>query len=140
MDLKQDMGKHMLEYIQQNYRKDISLDDMAENLNVSPKYCSALFKKQTGQTFKKVLNEYRIEQAKQILRQNPEHQGGGAGAGMLASAAPIPLSRCSSNTRAQHPTSLRCAPIKQKNTGERPQGLPVFFFCPHFYCIINIIS
>ena len=75
-DLKQDMGKHMLEYIQQNYRKDISLDDMAENLNVSPKYCSALFKKQTGQTFKKVLNEYRIEQAKQILRQNPDTKVG----------------------------------------------------------------
>ena len=59
-------------YIRENYSQDISLDDMAERLNVSPKYCSALFKKQTGQTFKKVLNEYRIEKAREILQKTPD--------------------------------------------------------------------
>ncbi len=75
-DLKLDAGRHMMEYIKNNYMKDISLDNMAEDLNISPKYCSALFKKQTGQTFKKVLNEYRIERAKELLRDNPDTKVG----------------------------------------------------------------
>lgn len=70
--LTQDVGERMTAYIRANYAQDISLDDMAENLNLSPKYCSALFKKQTGQTFKKALNEYRIERAKELLRQDPD--------------------------------------------------------------------
>ena len=70
--IKQDVGERMMAYIRENYSQDISLDDMAERLNVSPKYCSALFKKQTGQTFKKVLNEYRIEKAREILQKTPD--------------------------------------------------------------------
>lgn len=69
--INQDVGERMMAYIRENYAQDISLDDMAERLNVSPKYCSALFKKQTGQTFKKVLNEYRVEKAKEFLRKDP---------------------------------------------------------------------
>ena len=70
--LTQDVGERMTAYIRANYAQDISLDDMAEKLNLSPKYCSALFKKQTGQTFKKALNEYRVERAKELLRQEPD--------------------------------------------------------------------
>ncbi len=70
--IKQDVGERMMAYIRENYAQDISLDDMAEKLNVSPKYCSALFKKQTGQTFKKVLNEYRVERAKELLGKDPD--------------------------------------------------------------------
>lgn len=70
--LTQDVGERMTAYIRANYAQDISLDDMAEKLNLSPKYCSALFKKQTGQTFKKALNEYRIERAKELLQQEPD--------------------------------------------------------------------
>lgn len=69
--INQDVGERMMAYIRENYAQDISLDDMAQQLNVSPKYCSALFKKQTGKTFKKVLNEYRVERAKEMLRQEP---------------------------------------------------------------------
>lgn len=75
-NLKEDVGQNMMEYIRANYMHDISLDDMAESLNISPKYCSALFKKQTGQTFKKVLNEYRIERAKTLLMQKPDTKVG----------------------------------------------------------------
>lgn len=32
--------------------------------------------RQTGQTFKKVLNEYRIERAKELLRDNPDTKVG----------------------------------------------------------------
>lgn len=71
-DIKSDSGERMIDYIHQNYMIDISLDDMAEKLNVSPKYCSSLFKKHTGQTFKKALNEFRVFKAKEIMQQNPE--------------------------------------------------------------------
>lgn len=70
--MKQDVSSLMLEYIYNNYEKDISLDSIAETLNISPKYCSALFKRQTGNTFKRFLNEYRVEQAKRRLEENPD--------------------------------------------------------------------
>lgn len=71
-DIKEDYGQRMTDYIRQNYQQDISLDQMAESLNISPKYCSALFKKQTGHTFKKALNEYRVERAREILEKTPD--------------------------------------------------------------------
>lgn len=71
-NLKQDVSGQMLDYIYKNYEKDISLDSIAETLNISPKYCSALFKRQTGNTFKRFLNEYRIEQAKRRLEETPD--------------------------------------------------------------------
>lgn len=70
--VKQDVSSLMLDYIYNHYAEDISLDSIAQTLNISPKYCSALFKRQTGNTFKRFLNEYRIEQAKQKLEKNSD--------------------------------------------------------------------
>lgn len=70
--ITQNVSMKMMNFIYANYSNDISLDSIAASLNISPKYCSALFKKETGNTFKRFLNEYRIKQAKQILKQTPE--------------------------------------------------------------------
>ncbi len=67
-----DTDKKIENYIALNYNRDISLDDLASELNMSSKYCSSLFKKSTGVTFKKQLNTHRIEIAKSILRENPK--------------------------------------------------------------------
>lgn len=72
MSIDKNIGKQMASFVHEKYSQDISLDDMAEELNLSPKYCSALFKNQIGQTFKKYLNEYRIERAKEKLSTNPD--------------------------------------------------------------------
>ena len=62
----------MLQYIYDNYSDDIMLNDMADQFNISPKYCSALFKKLSGDTFKNVLNKHRIDKAKEFIEKNPE--------------------------------------------------------------------
>lgn len=62
----------MLNYIYENYSDDIMLNDMANKFNISPKYCSALFKKLSDDNFKNYLNKYRIERAKEFLEKDPD--------------------------------------------------------------------
>lgn len=57
-----------LDYIKENYRHNINLPMIAEQVNYSPSYLSFLFKQETGQNFVDYLNHYRIEQAKKLLR------------------------------------------------------------------------
>ena len=61
----------MLGYIYQNYSDDIMLNDLADYLNISPKYCGILFKQLSDNNFKDFLNRYRIERSKEILEQDP---------------------------------------------------------------------
>ncbi len=61
----------MKQYIYDNYDKDITLEDLAESLNISAKYSSNLFKKLNNDTFKNYLNSYRIEKAKEIIAKDP---------------------------------------------------------------------
>lgn len=61
----------MTQYIRENYSRDLMLEDLAHEFNISAKYCSALFKKLSDDTFKNYLNRHRIEVAKDILRKNP---------------------------------------------------------------------
>ena len=60
----------MLNYIHENYNKDISLADIAEHFNVSQSYISAQFKNSTGYNYKDYLNFYRVKRAKEILETN----------------------------------------------------------------------
>ncbi|MDO5416098.1 MAG: helix-turn-helix domain-containing protein [Lachnospiraceae bacterium] len=61
----------MQNYIFENYSSDIMLNDMADELGISAKYCSNLFKKLSDENFKTFLNRYRINQAKKFLDENP---------------------------------------------------------------------
>lgn len=56
-----------LRYIAQNYSLPITLEEVAENINLSPTYLSKKFKKVTGVTFKEYVNFIRIKQACQAL-------------------------------------------------------------------------
>ncbi len=56
------------EYIRKNYNKDIRLADVAEQVYLSPTYFSAIFKRETGMNFNEYLTEYRIEMAKEFLK------------------------------------------------------------------------
>lgn len=55
-------------YIRDHYQEDISLSMLAELANISPVYLSRLFKKEEGINFLDYLNQYRIEEAKKLLR------------------------------------------------------------------------
>ena len=51
------------EYLLLNYKSDISLEDIAAIVNLSPTAFCRFFKRSTGKTFSKVLNELRIGNA-----------------------------------------------------------------------------
>lgn len=55
-------------YIDENYSKDISLDDVSRILDISPYYFSKLFKEETGENFIEYLTNIRIEKAKKLLQ------------------------------------------------------------------------
>ncbi len=57
----------VLEYIEQNYREDMSAYDAAKKCHVSYSYFSRWFKKITGKTFIQYVNYVRINHAEQFL-------------------------------------------------------------------------
>ncbi|MGN0906030.1 MAG: helix-turn-helix transcriptional regulator, partial [Bullifex sp.] len=62
----------MRAFIYENYSDNIMLIDIAEHLGITPKYCSALFKKLSNENFKTFLNQYRIDRACEFIRDNPD--------------------------------------------------------------------
>lgn len=61
----------MKKYIHEKYMYDIGLQDLADCFNITPKYCGMLFSKLSNDTFKNYLNNYRIEEAKEIIHRDP---------------------------------------------------------------------
>jgi AraC-like DNA-binding protein len=53
----------VFDYILKNYTKDISLEQMAENVNMSVSAFCKFYKKRTGKTFTQTLNEIRVGHA-----------------------------------------------------------------------------
>lgn len=54
-------------FMEHNYHKDISLDDVSRIVDISPYYFSKLFKEETGENFIEYLTNIRIEHAKNLL-------------------------------------------------------------------------
>lgn len=61
-------AQQLVNYIKDNYDKNISLTDLADAFGFSVGYISILFKNEVGSNFKDYLNAYRIRIAKEILR------------------------------------------------------------------------
>ncbi|AGC69605.1 Two component transcriptional regulator, AraC family [Thermoclostridium stercorarium subsp. stercorarium DSM 8532] len=59
--------RNALEYIHQHYSEQLTLNDVAEHVYVSPSYLSRMFKKELGKNFVDYLNGLRIEKAKELL-------------------------------------------------------------------------
>ena len=55
------------QYIEENYNRDICLDDISRIVDISPYYFSKLFKEETGENFIDYLTNLRIEKAKDLL-------------------------------------------------------------------------
>lgn len=59
----------VLQIIHRDYRDDIGLETLAEQVYLSPNYLSRLFKKETGTSIVKYITAYRLEKACELLRQ-----------------------------------------------------------------------
>lgn len=62
-----DSLKFALNYIEKNFRNNIMLQDVADELNFSNAYLSKRFKKDLGTNFNKYLTQRRIDEAKNLL-------------------------------------------------------------------------
>ena len=56
-----------MRYIRENYSRDISLDEVSQEVNISPYYFSKLFKDSTDQNFIEYLTNLRMEKARELL-------------------------------------------------------------------------
>jgi AraC-like DNA-binding protein/GGDEF domain-containing protein len=56
-----------IDYLQANFHSDISMDDVAEQVNLNPAYLSRIFKQNTGKTMVDYLARLRIEESKKLL-------------------------------------------------------------------------
>ncbi|MFG1735202.1 helix-turn-helix domain-containing protein [Paenibacillus sp. 843] len=57
----------VIEMLENDYDKDISLQWVAEHLNLNPAYISRLFKQSTGQPFIDYLKQVRVDNSKRLL-------------------------------------------------------------------------
>ncbi|OUP58750.1 hypothetical protein B5F15_07005 [Butyricicoccus pullicaecorum] len=68
-DGKQAVVRRAQDILTQRFCGEITLPELAEQLDLTPGYLSALMKKYTGKTFSEYLTYLRIEQAKKLLRE-----------------------------------------------------------------------
>lgn len=58
-----------MSYIDANYNRDISLEEVSRETGLSPQYFSRFFKEETGENFIDYLTRVRITEAKRLLRE-----------------------------------------------------------------------
>lgn len=67
IDYSNQIVKVTRDYLEHHYTEDISLEDVAEQVNISPQYFSKLIKKNTGFNFIDWLSMLRVKKAKELL-------------------------------------------------------------------------
>ncbi|OOM80117.1 response regulator [Clostridium sp. BL-8] len=56
-----------MNYIKEYYNDKVSLEEIADGMNITPEYLSRLFTKELGKSFSDYLKEFRIDKAKELL-------------------------------------------------------------------------
>ncbi|MNH89046.1 HTH-type transcriptional regulator YesS [compost metagenome] len=60
--------RFVMEYLEHHLHEDITLDLVADKLNITPGYLSTYFKEKSGVNFSDYLNDIRIQRAKELLQ------------------------------------------------------------------------
>ena len=63
--------KAALSYIEENYQNDLSREELAGYLSISPEYLSRLFSQECGMTLKEYVNYIRINKSQHYLKADP---------------------------------------------------------------------
>lgn len=66
-DVKKQNVAYAIRYIDSNYKKEITLEELAKKTGFTPNYFCGIFKKITGKTVIEYRNEARIKEARQLL-------------------------------------------------------------------------
>lgn len=66
---KQDVIAKAKEYIDKNFNKKISLNDISERFFINPYYFSQLFKRKTGETYNNYITGLRVSRARRLLEE-----------------------------------------------------------------------
>lgn len=64
--------KEMKDYINEHCTENIMLIDLANEFNLTPKYCSQLFSQLSNENFKSYLNRLKISKACKAIEEDPE--------------------------------------------------------------------
>ena len=68
-DIYNEPALNIIKYINEHYNSyDLSLEDISKNTFLTPAYICVIFKDYTGKTVNKYITEYRIIQAKELLK------------------------------------------------------------------------
>ncbi len=62
-----------IDFIEKNYSKPIGLEEVAGFIDLNPVYFSNIFKKETGKNFTDYLANYRMEEAKDLLKNSSKN-------------------------------------------------------------------
>jgi signal transduction histidine kinase/AraC-like DNA-binding protein/ABC-type sugar transport system substrate-binding protein len=101
--------KHAIAYLQQNYHRSLSRQELAASIGVSQDYLSHIFRQELGISPWEYLNRYRIKQAKALLRSS--------NAGLMEIAAQVGFSDLSYFNRIFR-KHVGCSPGTYRNRGD----------------------
>jgi two-component system response regulator YesN len=65
--------KQAIDYIRENYTKELTLDEVSKQINISPYYFSKIFKEETGTNFVEFFTKLRIDYACELLKDTDSH-------------------------------------------------------------------
>ncbi|SFT21770.1 helix-turn-helix domain-containing protein [Paenibacillus sp. BC26] len=68
---KPEASRQILDFIEANYVRDLSLTSVAEHVGLHPNYVSHLFKKETGMNVLAYIQQLRVIKAKELLISRP---------------------------------------------------------------------
>lgn len=64
----QSLVEQINQFIKEHYKENIGRNEIGQQFHMVPEYLAKIYKKKTGETLKDHINEYRISQAKILLR------------------------------------------------------------------------
>ena len=72
LDERQNISNYVIlkaiTYIRNHYQEGVSLEEVADTLDITPEYLSTLFNREMGENFTSFLKKFRISHAKRLLR------------------------------------------------------------------------
>lgn len=116
-DHREQLVRTMQDFVRQNYRDPIGLEDLARAMRMNASYVSALFSQTAGVTFHEFLKEIRLVQAKTLLSDPRNRVSEVACAAGYASADAF---------RHAFKASEGVSPQKWRTRPQGPKSSPVF--------------